>query len=203
MAHVNLREESLPYKHIIGQVLLDKNPSIKTIVNKTGSIETEYRTFPMELLAGENNYNVLLRESGATFNFNFAEVYWNSRLQMEHSRVINWISGLDVPVTTNSSQNIRATKEKGIIDAPVTANTSSVEVVRKEVVVADMMAGVDLNPASYKYLVLNGRTNHCGSRLIPFNMDGRLPKEVAFAAPVVFHSSTKKKRSASEAGIEK
>ncbi len=49
LAHVNLREESLPYKHLIGQVLLDKNPSLKTVVNKVGQIETEFRTFPMEV----------------------------------------------------------------------------------------------------------------------------------------------------------
>lgn len=34
LAHVNLRDEQLPYRYLIGQVLLDKNPSLKTIVNK-------------------------------------------------------------------------------------------------------------------------------------------------------------------------
>ena len=34
IAHLNLRDELLPYKHLVGQVLLDKNPSIRTIVNK-------------------------------------------------------------------------------------------------------------------------------------------------------------------------
>ncbi len=34
IAHVNLRDEVLPWKHVIGQVLLDKNPSIRTVVNK-------------------------------------------------------------------------------------------------------------------------------------------------------------------------
>ena len=37
-------------KHLIAQVLLDKNPSIKTVVNKIGNIETEFRTFPMEVI---------------------------------------------------------------------------------------------------------------------------------------------------------
>jgi tRNA (guanine37-N1)-methyltransferase len=49
IAHMNLREESLPYKNIVGQVIIDKNPSIKTVVNKIGNIETEFRTFPLEV----------------------------------------------------------------------------------------------------------------------------------------------------------
>jgi tRNA G37 N-methylase Trm5 len=34
IAHLNLRDELLPYKHLVGQVLLDKNPNIQTVVNK-------------------------------------------------------------------------------------------------------------------------------------------------------------------------
>lgn len=34
IAHLNLRDELLPYKHVIGQVVLDKNSSIRTVVNK-------------------------------------------------------------------------------------------------------------------------------------------------------------------------
>lgn len=33
---------------------MQKNPRIKTVVNKVGKIETEFRTFKMEVLAGEN-----------------------------------------------------------------------------------------------------------------------------------------------------
>ena len=35
-----------------GRVILDKNSNIRTVVNKMGSIETEFRTFPMEVIAG-------------------------------------------------------------------------------------------------------------------------------------------------------
>lgn len=45
IAHLNLRDEQLPYRHLIAQVLLDKNPHLKTIVNKvsarvTGRVST-------------------------------------------------------------------------------------------------------------------------------------------------------------------
>ena len=43
IAHLNLKEGVLKYKYIIGQVILDKNPSIKTVVNKVGTITSEYR----------------------------------------------------------------------------------------------------------------------------------------------------------------
>lgn len=34
IAHFNLRPEVMPYKRLIGQVVLDKNPTLRTVVNK-------------------------------------------------------------------------------------------------------------------------------------------------------------------------
>eukprot|EP00439_Symbiodinium_sp_Y106_P057704 s1575_g8.t1 len=88
IAHMNLRDSQLPYKHLIGQVILDKNKSIKTVVNKVGRIETEFRTFAMEVLAGEESTVVRLKEHQCFFEFEYRDVYWNSRLQEEHGRLI-------------------------------------------------------------------------------------------------------------------
>ena len=52
IAHLNLRDQVLEYKHVIGRVLLDKNPR-QTVVNKVGSIESEFRVPTWELLAGD------------------------------------------------------------------------------------------------------------------------------------------------------
>ncbi|KAF1783383.1 SAM-dependent methyltransferase TRM5/TYW2-type [Phytophthora cactorum] len=52
IAHLNLRDNQLPYKNVIGQVILDKNAQIRTVVNKTDNIETKFRTFPMERSIG-------------------------------------------------------------------------------------------------------------------------------------------------------
>ena len=113
---MNLRAEALPYKRLIAQVLLDKNPRIRTVVNKVSSpspirhphctaaagplayprpghprvdglkksrlsaclqldlIESKFRTFPLEVLAGEDRLDVELKEGPAKFRFNFSEV---------------------------------------------------------------------------------------------------------------------------------
>ncbi len=38
-----------------GQVIIDKNPGITCVVNKTNTIDSTYRNFLMEVLAGESN----------------------------------------------------------------------------------------------------------------------------------------------------
>lgn len=40
---------------IVGQVIIDKNPGVTCVVNKTNMIDTTYRYFKMEVMAGEEN----------------------------------------------------------------------------------------------------------------------------------------------------
>ncbi|CAN0408330.1 unnamed protein product, partial [Scytosiphon promiscuus] len=46
LAHLNLRDYLLPYKRVIGQVIIDKNQRVTTVVNKVDTISTQFRTFP-------------------------------------------------------------------------------------------------------------------------------------------------------------
>lgn len=67
-------------------MLLDKNSHLKSVVNKTDTIDNTYRNFKMELLAGIEDTNVTVKENGCTFQFDFAKVYWNSRLGRFYAR---------------------------------------------------------------------------------------------------------------------
>jgi tRNA G37 N-methylase Trm5 len=110
IAHINLRDDLVAHRFLIGQVILDKNPNITLVVNKIGNIETKFRTFPLEIIASSESatsstnstatataaptapsFVVTVKENDAYFTFNFAEVYWNSRLQYEHCRLIDII----------------------------------------------------------------------------------------------------------------
>lgn len=88
-AHLNIRDQYLPYKNIIAQVLLDKNPHIKTVINKIDNVgsENEFRTFAYEVLGGPDDLNVEVSEAGCVFKFDYSKVYWNSKLDTEHKRI--------------------------------------------------------------------------------------------------------------------
>ncbi|PPQ66369.1 hypothetical protein CVT26_011088 [Gymnopilus dilepis] len=96
IAHVNLNDEYLPYKHVIGQIILEKNKTVKTVVNKLNTIDNQFRFFQMELIAGEPNFVVEHHESNCRFTFDFREVYWNSRLHTEHDRLVQTFKPEDV-----------------------------------------------------------------------------------------------------------
>lgn len=152
VAHLNIRDRYLPFKNIIGQVVLDKNPKIKTVVNKLDSIDTVFRTFDMEVLAGENNFMVEQSESGCRFRFDFSKVYWNSRLHTEHDRLIRKFS-----------------KGDAVCDVFAGVGPFAVPAGKKGVIAF----ASDLNPESHKYLVENIKLNKVEKFVKPFCEDAR------------------------------
>lgn len=153
IAHMNLRDQYLPYKHVIGQVILDKNPSIKTVVNKLDSIHSVYRTFDMEVIAGEDgNFEVEQLESNCRFRFDFRKVYWNSRLHTEHDRLVSLFE-----------------PGQAVCDPFAGVGPFAVPAGKKNVLVF----ASDLNPFSYEAMVNNVNINKVGQFVHPFNIDAR------------------------------
>ena len=50
----------------------------------------------MEILAGEENYNVEHKEGNIKFKFDLRKTYWCSRLQNERDRVLNLMKNNEV-----------------------------------------------------------------------------------------------------------
>lgn len=96
VAHFNLRDQQLPYRKVIGKVILDKNPCLRTVVTKIGSLSNEFRTFDMEVIAGCNDTQVVVRERKLKLEFDFRKVYWNSRLCEERVRLLEQVQPDDI-----------------------------------------------------------------------------------------------------------
>lgn len=152
IAHLNLRSGQLPYKNLIGQVLLDKNQKITTVVNKTEKLSNVFRTPELEVIAGEDKLETDLKEGGCTFKLNFEKVYWNSKLQAERDRLLNYFN-----------------KGEVLCDMFCGIGPLSVRAAKKGLYVL----ANDLNPQCYEYLKINADINKIEKLIECFNMDAR------------------------------
>ncbi|SMN19726.1 similar to Saccharomyces cerevisiae YHR070W TRM5 tRNA(m(1)G37)methyltransferase, methylates a tRNA base adjacent to the anticodon that has a role in prevention of frameshifting [Maudiozyma saulgeensis] len=152
IAHLNLRKEFKPFDSLIGQVILDKNTKITCVVDKVSSIATKFRTFPMKIIAGNDNLIVEQKESNCIFKFDFSKVYWNSRLHTEHDRLVTQYFKPDEVVCDVFA---------GVGPFAVPAGKKG------SIVLAN-----DLNPESFKYLQENILLNKVDTTVKPFNLDG-------------------------------
>lgn len=153
VAHLNLRDQFLPYKHLIGQVLLDKNSQVKTVINKIRVVGTDsvFRTFPYEVLAGPDDLNVTVRHIECEFKFNFSEVYWNTRLGHEHERLVSSFK-----------------EGEAVCDVMAGVGPFAIPAAKRKI----WVYANDLNPASYKGLHDAININKVSAFARPFNMDG-------------------------------
>lgn len=112
---------------------MDKNPTIRTVINKVDNVgtESEYRTFSYEVLAGPDDMLVEVSEAGCTFKFDYSKVYWNTKLGTEHQRIVGLFKPGEVVVDLMA----------GIGPFAVPAGKKGVFVWAN-----------DKNPESYKYL---------------------------------------------------
>ncbi len=78
----------MPYKFQIGQVILDKNPILRTVVTKVGHIEATFRYYNLECIAGVDNYETIVSEDKVKFNVDVSKMYWCSKLSSERNRLI-------------------------------------------------------------------------------------------------------------------
>ena len=73
IAHFNLQEQHWPHRTLIGQICLEKR-GVRTVVAKLGKVSNLFRTFEMEVIAGEADTYVRIQEHGLRLHFDFQEV---------------------------------------------------------------------------------------------------------------------------------
>jgi len=91
VAHLNLKEHHVPYAHVIGDVLVECIPNIETVINKVGQVSGKHRTFEMDVLAGEPDFDVQVSENGVRLGFDLEKVYWCSKLSGEREYLLKHV----------------------------------------------------------------------------------------------------------------
>ncbi|KAL8547812.1 hypothetical protein ACS0TY_007226 [Phlomoides rotata] len=138
----------------LSEIPADKKnyPRIKTIVNKVGTITNEFRVPKFELLAGDSNMVTEVKQYGAVFKLDYGLVYWNSRLEHEHLRLISKFLAGDVVCDMFA----------GIGPFAIPAAQKGCQVYAN-----------DLNPDSIRYLKINAEINKVSDLVRAYNLDAR------------------------------
>lgn len=126
--------------------------TIKTVVNKVGTITNEFRVPEFEVLAGQHSLVTEVKQHGATFRLDYGLVYWNSRLEFEHKRLVDQFKPGQV-----------------VCDMFAGIGPFAIPAAQRGCVVH----ANDLNPASAKYLQVNAKLNKVEARVHVYNMDAR------------------------------
>ncbi|KAL2929284.1 hypothetical protein RDABS01_034695 [Bienertia sinuspersici] len=153
IAHLNISEELLPYKDVIAKSYMIKNqPKIKTVVNKIGSITNEFRVPKFEILAGDDDMVTEVRQYRARFKLDYSLVYWNSRLEHEHMRLVSLFKVGEI-----------------ICDMFAGIGPFAIPAAQK----GCLIYANDLNPDSIRFLKINAEINKVNECIIAYNMDAR------------------------------
>lgn len=164
IAHLNIPDELLPYKDVIAKVIYDKNhPRIETVVNKVGSIANEFRVPKFEILAGKPDMATEVKQYGATFKLDYGLVYWNSRLEHEHIRLVNKFDQGDI-----------------ICDMFAGIGPFAIPAAQK----GCFVYANDLNPDSVRYLKINADINKVNNNIRPYNLDARIFMSQLMSVPI-------------------
>ncbi|XP_044957636.1 tRNA (guanine(37)-N1)-methyltransferase-like [Hordeum vulgare subsp. vulgare] len=163
VAHLNIPDDLLAYKDVVAKVIYDKNyPKIQTVVNKVGAISNEFRVPKFEILARKSDMVTEVKQYGATFRLDYSLVYWNSRLEHEHIRLVSLFKKGDV-----------------ICDMFVGIGPFSIPAGQKRCVVY----ANDLNPDSIHYLKTNAKINKVEDYIFTYNKDARVFMQSLMTVP--------------------
>ncbi|MBW2972368.1 class I SAM-dependent methyltransferase family protein [Candidatus Woesearchaeota archaeon] len=125
---------------LIAETILSLQKNVRTVVKKADIHGTEFRTQPMQHLAGEKTKETVHKEHGVLLHLDVEKVYFSPRLSTERQRIADQVVPGEMVLVMFS----------GCAPYPcvIAKNTKAKEVV-----------GIELNPAGHDYGVENVKLN--------------------------------------------
>ena len=85
-------------KKIIGETLLDKVKTTRSVFYQSSPVEGEFRTRNLEILAGEDNTETEYKESGCRFLVDVEKAFFSPRLSTERERISRLVSDGEIKI---------------------------------------------------------------------------------------------------------
>jgi tRNA (guanine37-N1)-methyltransferase len=125
---------------LLAETILKLQKNVSTVVKKAGIHETEFRTQPMQYLAGIDTKETVHKESGALLKLDIEKVYFSPRLSAERERIARQVRPGESVLVMFS----------GCAPYPCVIAKSSQ---------AKDIVGIELNPEGHRYGLENIRLN--------------------------------------------
>ncbi|MEK6909568.1 MAG: class I SAM-dependent methyltransferase family protein [Candidatus Aenigmatarchaeota archaeon] len=99
VAIIEIPEKLKDKKKLVAETLIKLNRNVKSVLNKTSGRKGTFRLEDLELLAGDNNTEVIHREHGYLLKLNPRKVFFSPRESTERQRIASQVKpGEDVLV---------------------------------------------------------------------------------------------------------
>ena len=85
-------------KKLIGETLLEQIKSAKSVFYQSSSVDGEFRTRDLEILAGDDKTETEYKESGCRFFIDVRNVFFSPRLSSERTRIAEFVNNDEVVV---------------------------------------------------------------------------------------------------------
>jgi len=88
---IRIPDSLLSKKEIIGKTLLEQVKTAKSVFYQTSSVEGDFRTRDLEILAGENKTETEYKEFGCRFIVDVEKAFFSPRLSTERDRIADLV----------------------------------------------------------------------------------------------------------------
>ncbi|MBN1329573.1 MAG: class I SAM-dependent methyltransferase family protein [Candidatus Heimdallarchaeota archaeon] len=151
---IEIPDELLTKKELIGKALLEVHSSIRSVFVKTGIVSGVNRIRPVELIAGENKTKTIYREHGIRLAVDITQAYFSPRLSDEHSRIANQVINNEI-----------------IVDMFAGIGPFAIPIAKR---VNATIHAIDINPRAIDLLIENITLNKLQGKIHPYCGDSRI-----------------------------
>ncbi|MBI1978639.1 MAG: class I SAM-dependent methyltransferase family protein [Candidatus Aenigmarchaeota archaeon] len=155
VAVVEIPEELLNRKEAVAEAILKSNKNVKSVLNKSSGRKGTYRLEELEVIAGDENTEVLHKEFGYTLKLDPRKVFFSPREATERQRIASQVKASETVLVMFS----------GIGVYPIS-------IAKKQPLVGKVY-GIEINPDAHLYAQENVRMNKLAHKIVLINDDVR------------------------------
>ncbi len=160
IAIIKIPDELLDKKELIAAQILKSMKNVRTVLRQVSDVQGEYRIRELSLVAGEEKYETIYKESGCLFKVNVKDVYFSPRLSTERERIAELVKDGEVILNMfagiGTFSIIIAKKKKCLVES-VDLNPNAIELAKESLKLNKHLRGI-INPIlmdAGKYAALN------------------------------------------------